>query len=218
MEQESRQLMAKFDLITCASKEIRLQSDEIDQKYFSVDTASETTIHGWNDFNRYAFTAAMLQDTLYGFFTVLPIHAECAALFEKNDLMEEDLGIEFVLPHEALRYAEYAYVPAIAIRDLDGYLSRQCVAALMVGMTDLFLNGYDKTRLKKIYVNPTTYHGNRFVRRLGFEPLKGYKKTLTGSDTYAVNFTPELVEKYKRINQRYRRFVGANPWTAENIR
>ena len=204
--------MAVFNLVTHASKDIRLMSDEIDKKYFSVDTAGETTVHGWNDYNRYAFTAAMHSNELFGFFTILPISSECAALFEKNDLKEEDLSLEFVLPHESLRYAEYAYVPAIAIRNIDEYLSRQCLAALMVGMTNLFLNGYNPERLKKIYVNPTTYHGNRFVRRLGFEPLKGYKKTLTESDTYAVDFTPELAKRYAQISRHYQRFVGDNPW------
>lgn len=208
--------MAVFDLITCASKEIRAQSDLIDQKYFHVDTASETTIHGWNDYNRHAFTAAMLNDQLFGFFTILPISSECAALFERNDLSEEDLSLDLVLPHESLRFAQYAYVPAIAIRDLNEYTSHQCLAALMVGMTGLFLHGYDTQRLKKIYVNPTTYHGNRFVRRLGFTPLKAYKQSLTPSDTYAVEFTPELVESYRKINAKYARFVGANPWTESN--
>lgn len=209
--------MAVFDLVTCASKEIRAQSDAIDQKYFFVDTADEITIHGWNDFNRYAFTASMLGDTLYGFFTVLPVTSECAALFERNAIQEEDLSLDFVLPHESLRYAQYAYVPAIAIRELNDYTSHQCLASLMVGITDLFLNGYDPNRLKKIYVNPTTYHGNRFVRRLGFKPLHGYKKNLTASDTYAVDFTPEIAEEYRRINAHYARFVNDNPWSKEKV-
>lgn len=209
--------MAIFDLVTHASKEIRAQSDIMDEKYFSVDTASEDTIHNWNDFNRYAFTASMLNNTLYGFFTVLPITSECASLFERNELQEENLALDFVLPHESLRYAEYAYVPAIAIRTLNEYRSHQCLASLMVGITSLFLNGYNPQCLKKIYVNPTTYHGNRFVRRLGFKPLENLKRSMKPSDTYAVNFTPEIAEKYAKINARYARFVNQNPWTEQAV-
>lgn len=209
--------MAVFNLVTHASKEIRAQSDILDSKYFSVDTASEDTIHNWNDFNRYAFTASMLDDTLYGFFTVLPITSECAELFERNELSEENLELDFVLPNESLRYAQYAYVPAIAIRKLNDYTSHQCLASLMVGITGLFLHGYNPERLKKIYVNPTTYHGNRFVRRLGFKPLQNMKKSLKPSDTYAVDFTPEIAAEYARINAHYARYVGQNPWTEKAV-
>lgn len=204
--------MAVFDLVTCASKEIRAQSDVIDEKYFSVDTADNDTIHSWNDYNRYAFTAAMLGDKLYGFFTVLPIASECAALFESNTLSEEELSLEHVLPHESLRYASYAYIPAIAIHDIKDYRNHQCLAALLVGLSDLFANGYDRKYLRRVYANPTTFEGNRFIRRIGFSPIKGYKKPLTGTDSYYIDVDDAFYERLHKMTEKYRRFVGANPW------
>ena len=205
-------MMAVFDMITNAPPEIIEQKDAISAKHFTIDTADVFTVHDWIDFNPYIVTNAVINGECFGFFNILPITDECAALFDEERLKEEDLSTEHMLPPEALKHAKHAYLAAIAIKDTNTYIHRQCVAALMSTMCDHFLNGYNIEIFKRIYANPTTFNGNQMVRKLGLKPVADYKTPLKANDIYAINMTPETIEGMKYISKRYSHFVGENAW------
>jgi hypothetical protein len=209
-------MMAVFDMITCAPPEIVDQKHDISRRHFTIDTADIFTVQEWIDFNPYIVTYAVIDGECLGFFTILPITTECAAQFDEQSIKEEDVGIEHILPHSVMEHAQYAYLAAIAIKEKNNYINRQCAASLVSTMCDYFLNAYDPKNLKRIYANPTTFNGNHLVRKMGLAPVVSYKKPLKGNDIYAIDMTkPETIEGMEYLSKRYSRFVGSNPWSAK---
>lgn len=204
--------MAVFNMITNPPAHLIPEADKINNQYFTVDTASMDVVHEWLDFNGHIVTYAMHQNKVLGFFNVMPLTIECGRLFEEQAIKEEDLLVKHILPHEVLQHAQYAYIAAIAVDHTESYISRQCSAALVACMADLFLNGYG-ANLKKIFANPTTFQGNKLVNRLGLRPVTAFKKGLKENDIYVSEMTPQERARLQNLSQRYARFVGDNPWS-----
>ena len=204
--------MCKFDMITWADEKYRQQAYDINNQYFTIDTAEPDDVYDWVNHNRLMVTYALHNDVVQGFFNVMPLTAEAGELFERNEIKEEDITTDLILGPEVMHYAEYLYFPAIAVRDYQTYCAKQCTAALMSTLAHLLLHVYDPNRLKKIFVNPTTFQGNRMIRKLGLEPLKHYKKLLTGNDIYLAAFNDQTVGKLQALEQRYQRFIEYNSW------
>ncbi len=204
--------MCVYDMITWAPEHHRAQAYEINNQYFSVDTAEPEDVYDWVNHNRLMVTYALCDDTVKGFINLMPLTREAGELFEQNKIKEEDITIDHILSPDVMHYAEYLYFPAIAVSDYRTYKARQCTAALLSALCSQILTMYDPARLKKIFVNPTTFQGNRMTQKLGFEPLTGFKKPLTGNDIYVANFNEKLFERLRAVEQRYARFVGHNCW------
>lgn len=209
--------MTIFDMLTNPPAPIaqRLSdaTDDIADQYFTVDTASADVVGEWVRFNRHMVTYALKGEQVTGFFNMLPLTQECGELFARQAIKEEDLRVEDILPHEALKHAQYAYIAAIAVSDTRSYLNRQCAAALVSCLSDLLLHGYGPA-LKRVYANPTTFNGNRMVRKLGLRPLDAQKRSLKENDIYAVDMNDAARKGLQNLSGRYARFVGANPWKA----
>lgn len=204
--------MAVFDMLSPPPEHLRAQSYAINNRYFTVDTADNDAVHDWVDFNRRIVTYAVQGDHVAGFFNVMPLTTEAGELFLRNEIVEEDLTTEHMLPHEALPFARYAYVAAIAIYDTRSYRYRQSAAALLATMADLLLDGYSREHFQMLFLNPTTFQGNKLTTRLGIKPLDAQKKLLKPNDIYAVEMNDETRANLVYLSNRYARFVGKNPW------
>lgn len=204
--------MAIFDMITNPPKYLMPQADAISNRYFTVDTASMDVVDEWVEFNPYIVTYAMYEGRVAGFFNVMPLTMESGDKFMRHEMVEEDLRTQDMLMHEALPFAKYAYVAAIAIESTDSYLNRQCAAALVGAMADLLLYGYNREHFRMLFANPTTFQGNKLVRRLGLKPLQNYKKSLKSNDIYASTMDEETRTSLENLSNRYARFIGTNPW------
>jgi hypothetical protein len=210
--------MAKFDMMTVAEffardrKDLYEQAWVINDRHFMIDTADRATVDEWEFHNGHITTCAMQGETVRGFYNVMPLTKECAALFEREDIKEEDLRPEHILKHEFLPYAESAYFAAIAIDDTRSFGGRQCVAALLSTVASHLLYGYKRGVFKKLYANPTTFSGSMMVRRMGLKPLVSFKKSLKANDIYALEMNAETIAYLENLEQRYARFVGDNPW------
>lgn len=203
----------KFDMIIKAPRWVRQQADVINDHYFTIDTADQPTVNEWIDFNPLIVTYALHGDHVMGFFNIVPITTECARLFDQQELKEEDLAVEHILPPAAMRHAKYAYLAGIAIKDTRDFCSRQCTAALIAAISDHLLHAYDINVLERLYTNPTTFDGNHMVRKLGLRPVTALKKTLKENDIYALEITGPVIAGLRHFSQRYACFVAANPWT-----
>ncbi len=210
--------MAKFDMMTLADvlkagrTDLYEQTYAINDRYFTIDTADHETIRSWERRNPSITTYAIRNDTTQGFFNIMPVTREAAALLERQELREEDIRPEYVLPPELLSRAETAYFAAIAIRDTQSFTGRQCAAALLSVIASQLLHGYRQGVLRRLFANPTTYAGNAMIRRLGLKPLIGHKKPLKANDIYVADMTPERIAALETLEARYARFVGDNPW------
>jgi hypothetical protein len=204
--------MCIYDMITWADEKYRAQAYDINNQYFSVDTAEPEDVYDWVNHNRLMLTYALRDDEVRGFINLMPLTREAGELFERNAIKEEEITTEHILAPNVMHYAEYLYFPAIAVSNFKTYAARQCTAALMSAMCSQILTMYDPQRLKKIFVNPTTFPGNRMTHKLGLEPLTGFKKPLTGNDLYFAKFNDALFERLRAVEQRYSRFVGYNCW------
>lgn len=204
--------MAKFDIMVRAPKETMQSGDEIHNHYFTIDTADLITFYEWYEHNPHIVTYACHQNNVMGYYNVIPLTSECGDLFAQQAIKEEDMRIEHILPIEATRHAQYAYLASIAIRRRKDYLHRQCAAALVASISDQILNSFDLTKLKRIYANPTTFDGNHLVRKLGMKPVVSYKKPLKGNDIYALEITPETISGLRDFSTRYARFINSSCW------
>ena len=205
--------MAVFDLQTNLPKNVRKQTEALDEYYYSIDTASIPVINSWLDFNGYTNSYAMLGEELVGYYNLMPIKESTARAFFNGMLKEEDITTEHMLSAQEMRKAQYFYLPAITVKDYKSYRSRQAVAALISGMASHLLSMFDLPNLKAIYANPTTYQGNMLINKMGFQPLYRNKRPLgAGNDIYVLSFEGDALDRLRRIEQRYSRFVGKNPW------
>jgi hypothetical protein len=205
--------MAKFDMITWADERYRKECYAINNKYFTVDTAAPDEVYDWVNHNRMMVTYALLNDHVHGFFNVMPLTREAGELFERNSIKEEEITIHHILPPQYMHLAEYLYFPAIAIKDYRSYISHQCTAALMAALTTHLRAIYSMHKLKKIFVNPTTYSGNMMVQKLGLKPLVSFKKPLKGNDLYYAEFNNDLYARLSFFEKRFGEFIGSNCWT-----
>lgn len=187
-------------------------------QYFTVDTAERKTLEGWKKKNPHNLTYAFMKNNkggedFMGFVEILPLTKECGELFERQELLEEDLTADFILPPESMEYAQYLYISGIAIRDLTSHVSRQAAAALVSCGAGMIRNLYGKGHLKKVFANPTTYWGNRLIGRFGLKPMSAFKKPLkAGNDIYAVDVTPAYMDFLSGLEKRYQRFILDYPW------
>ncbi|MDB5478584.1 MAG: hypothetical protein JWM96_1079 [Alphaproteobacteria bacterium] len=202
----------RFDIVMDAPPEIMQKGDAIHSRYFTIDTADLDTFYQWYALNPHIVTYAVHENDVTGYFCILPISGECAALFDQQAIKEEDLSLEHLIPLEVMHHAQFAYIGTIAIKDNRQFLSRQCAAALMAGVANHFLQDYNPQKLKRLYANPTTFNGNHMVRKLGLKPVVTLKKPLTGNDIYAMDVTDETLAAFAYLSQRYGRFIGENPW------
>lgn len=204
--------MTQFNFLVRAPEEIRSQGDDIHTSYFTIDTADLLTFYEWYHFNPLIVTFACDKNEVVGYYNIYPITTECGQLFDEQAIKEEDLTTDHLLPAESMHHAQYAYIASIAIKDRQSYRSRQCAAAIIAVMADNLLNGFDLKNLKRIYANPTTFNGNTMVRKLGLKPVISHNKPLKGNDIYALDITPESIERLRYFADRYRRFILKNPW------
>jgi hypothetical protein len=204
--------MAIFKLMTCAPPEVRVQTDVMDRYYYTIDTATVEDNNAWVDFNRYMNTYALIGDELIGYFNLMPIKQETAPLIQRQDLKEEDITIDHILRPDSMHHAQYLYLPAITVKDFKSFRSRQAVAALLSGMASYMLNMYDVRKLKAIYANPTTFQGNLLIKKMGFKPLHGVKKPLSGLDIYYTAPSESIVKELRALEKRYAHLVSENPW------
>jgi len=207
----------RFDMLTDPSPHLTQQAAKIHETYFTVDTAEMPLVWQWLRHNPYTDTYALRDGRVIGFFNVLPLTSECGALFEREAIREEDLSIEHILPHESLPHARYAYIAAIAVENIRTHSNCKCVAAMITSLVDLLLYGYQEQSLQKIFANPTTFRGNKLVRKLGFQPLDPDNKILGLNDIYVLEQTTENRARLKTVADRYRHFVGTNPWAEKSM-
>jgi hypothetical protein len=204
--------MAVFKLVTNASEEQLVQTDVMDSSYYTVDTASLRVIHDWLRFNGYSNTYALIGEEVIGYINLMSIKAEAAILIQRQDLREEDIRSNHIIPFQSMHHAQYLYLPAITVKDFRNFRSRQAVAALLSGMASYMLNMYNVRKLKAIYANPTTFQGNILIRKMGFKPLHGAKKPLSGLDIYYTTPSENIVGELRSIEKRYAHLVSENPW------
>jgi hypothetical protein len=205
--------MAVFDLIVKAPDHICKQSMELDNFYYSVDTASTSDVISWLDYNPYITTYILLDEQYRGYFNLMPIKESAALLFQRQELREEDLNHTHIVSPVDMHRARYFYMPGIAVKEFRSYRSRQAVAALMSGMMSYLLHMFDIGKIEAIYANPTTFQGNAIVQKLGFKPLHTIKKPLaSGNDIYFIKPDADFVNLVKAMKKRFGRFVGKNPW------
>lgn len=203
--------MAVFDLIApVLDLSIHAQCDAINSFYFQDETATEKQAYAWLDKNIGIFTAATQGDDAYGFFEVLPVTSDCAQRIAHDGLIEEDITPDDIVAWEEQSKAEYAYISAIAIKNIPSRLfNLSCTAALAAGLSDLFLNGYDRSRLKTIYIHTVSNEGDRFFRKFGFQKIgqgTGWK------GTQALVMTPQAWSLFDHFSRRYERFTLNNAW------
>lgn len=205
--------MAKFDLITNPSKDHIDQAWDFSDSYFTIDTAERALVDTWYHKNAENMIYALCDNKVVGFFNVIPLTEECGKLFESNDIKEEEIGAEHILACDVTKYAQYLYVAAIAVKDRHSIKSHQCVAALMGGLCNRITTLYDLAYLKKMFANPTTFDGNRLIKKLGLEPIQSVKRSIrAGNDIYTLTFNQSAFDNLNNIENRYQRFINALSW------
>lgn len=206
--------MAKFRLITDPKKEYIDQAWIFNDEYFTIDTAERRLVDTWYAKNAKNIIYALQGEEVIGFFTVIPLTEECGKRFERNAITEEEIHADDILSPDAMPYAQYLYVAAIAVKDHRSIIGRHAIAALIAGLCDRITTLYDLAYLKHMFVNPTTFYGNRFIRRLGLEKIQNVKRSLrAGNDIYTMPFRPETFDMLRNLDKRYTRFVASREWS-----
>lgn len=205
--------MVSFRLITNPEKKYIDQAWIFNDEYFTVDTAERRLVDTWYQKNGKNMIYALSDEEVFGFFNVIPLTEECSKQFENNAIREEEIHADDILGPESMKFAQSIYIAGIAVKNRQTLKGKQCVAALMSGLCNRIRTLYDPAYLKKIYVNPTTFDGNRFTRKLGLEPVRPAKKFLrAGNDIYALELSSKTFDMFRGIEGRYERFVSENSW------
>ncbi len=205
--------MTTFRLLSDPEKIYIDQAWIFNDQYFSVDTAERRLVDTWYRKNAKNIIYALRDEEVTGFFTVIPLTSECTQQFEQSAIKEEDIHSDDILDPESMRYAQSIYIAAIAVKNRHSFLGKQCVAALMYGLCNRIKELYDPEFLKKIYVNPTTFDGNRFSKKLGLEPVRPAKKSLrAGNDIYALELSLKTYDALTAIEARYKQFINSEEW------
>lgn len=205
--------MTKFRILHAPPYELTHLSIPITDHYFTVDAAERATLEEWKKKNPHNLTYAFDGDELVGFVEILPLCIECGAMIEKQELREEDLTADLILPPETMQYAQSLYISGIAVKDLNSWRSKQCAAALVAAGAGMIRHLYGGSHLKKIYANPTTFWGDRIIGKFGLAPIGNSGKSLkAGHDFYAAKMTPALRKHHELLEKRYQSFILNYPW------
>lgn len=205
--------MAKYRIINEPQKKYIDQAWVFNDEFFTVDTAERKLVDTWYAKNSKNMIYALNEEEVVGFFNVIPLTEAAGKLFESNTIHEEDIFEEHILDPKSMPYAQYLYVAAIAVKKPNTIAGNQCVAALIAGLCDRICNDYDPNYLKNIFVNPTTFAGNRFIQRMGMQPVRSLKNGLSsGNNIYALRVNNESFEALSIMEERYHRFVKNYEW------
>ena len=208
--------MTRFRILHAPPYELTHLSIPITDHYFTVDTAERATLEEWKKKNPHNLTYAFDGDELVGFVEILPLCMECGAMIEQQELREEDLTADMILPPETMQFAQYLYISGIAVKDLDTGRSKQCAAALVSCGAGMIRHLYGGPYLKKIFANPTTFWGNRIISKFGLTPVRGMGRSLkTGHDFYAAEVTSELRRQHENLEKQYQKFIQDYPWSLD---
>lgn len=188
-------------------------SHEISNKYFTLDTADLYTVESWIRKNPHYLTYAYDGDRLAGFVGILPLTTECGQLLERNELLEEDVTADCILGPEAMQYAQYLYISAIAVENVDRFRDKRVAAALVSCAAGMIRHLYRQDYLKKIFANPTTFWGHRMIKRFDLTKVTGFKRAMrAGNDIYAAEINPDYQKLLQALELRYQRFILDYPW------
>jgi hypothetical protein len=205
--------MMKFRVCHAPPYEQTAVSIPMTDRYFTVDTAERATLEAWKKKNPHNLTYIFDGDIFMGFMEILPLTRECGELFDRQELLEEDLTADFILPPDEMHAAEYVYISGIAVPDTASWRSKCAAAALVSCGAGMIRHLYGGGQLKKIFANPTTYWGNRIIGRFGLRPAIAHKKPLrAGNDIYVATADAEFWTMIERIEKRYQRFIIDYPW------
>ena len=205
--------MAKFRIINDPKKEYVDQAWVFNDEFFTIDTAERMLVDTWYNKNGKNMIYALDSEEVVGFFNVIPLTQEAGELFSENIIREEDIEAEHILEPEAMAYARSIYVAAIAVKRPHTIIGNQCVAALIAGLCNRICATYQHEYLKNIFVNPTTFDGNRFIRKLGMEPVHSLRTGLrAGNNIYALSLDKESFDNICATEDRYKRFVMKYEW------
>ncbi len=205
--------MTKFRVRHAPPFEDTEEGDVISSKYFTVDTADHDLIDSWIKKNPHYLTYVYDGGRLVGFIGILPLTLEAGLMFDRQELLEEDITAEMVLSPEVMRYAQYLYITAIAVDDLHRFRGKKAAAALVSCGAGMIRNLYSGGHLKRVYANPTTFWGNRIIGRFGLRPMSSFKKLLrAGNDPYVVEANDAFWTQMEYLERRYQRFLTDYPW------
>lgn len=205
--------MTKFRIQHAPPYEMSHLSIPITDYYFTVDTAERATLEEWKKKNPHNITYAFDGDELVGFVEILPVTIECGEMMEEQELREEDLTADFILPPETMQHARYLYISGIAVKDLHQWRSKQCAAALVSCAAGMIRHLYGDGQLLKIFANPTTFWGNRIIGKFGLHRIRSTRKSLKPAhDFYGAEATPQIMQNMADLEKRYQPFILNYPW------
>lgn len=203
--------MTAFKLINKPEKEYIDQVWIINDTFFTIESAERASAEEWDRKNNSSIICAVHQDDVKGFFVFYPVTIECGKLCENNSLREENLTADHILSADVMEHAQYIYVSALAVKDPRSILGRQCAAALMAGLSNNIRSLYNPANLKKLFLNPTTFNGYRFVRKLNLQSVENQKK-LSSTDIHFHDFSQSGNTMFLEMEQRYNRFIESYEW------
>jgi len=204
-----------FQLHTAIRTDLLPQVDSIAQSYFTLDTATPQTANAWYQKNPSCLIIASLGDVVHGYADFLPLTSEAKQLIEENRLKEEDIGPQHILHPDAMKHCRAVYFAGIAVRDRKSFLGVRCAAALIAGCAQMIETLYNHDKLEFFYTNPTTYTGNRLVRRIGLEPAQHERRNINGMDLYRMKMDDAAHQKLQGLHQRYKPFIASMDFTGK---
>lgn len=204
-----------FHLHSAVRHDLLPQVDTIARSYFTIDTASPELAGMWYRKNPSCLIIATIDDVVHGYADFLPLTSEAKQLIEERRLKEEEIGPNHILEPEAMPFCRAVYFAGIAVRDRKSLLAMRCAAALVAGCAYMIEHVYSKQYLEFFYTNPTTYTGNRLVRRLGLQPISAHKKTTSGMDLYMAAMNDAMHHEMNDLSTRYGRFISSMEWSSD---
>ena len=175
---------------------------EIDA-YSAQHAVARKKLDQWYAGNPDGFSVLTLNGRKIGHLTIIPLRPNILESFVQGTIREQDIHDQHLYPPQEKHLIRNLYVESIII-DSPGGPSVPIIAfaRLACDFIPLMSRICDPARLENIYALAASGRGERFMKKLGFVPVKGSQARADGRTLYVARFAAVRVRIAELLSRR----------------
>ena len=201
----------KYKIISKCSVEQYDTIDAICDRYMTLDTISHEGSRVWHQKNSHSLIVVTTHiGTALGYLELLPLIQEMGPLLDSGEMGEEEIESEHILDPATMKYAQYAYIAAIAVNKPDSFSGGCCAFALIAACAQQLLTLYDRAYLKRLYINPTTQPGYALANKMQFRSTTPRVRNLRSSHMYYIDMNETVWNTIEQLHKKFEHLIVYN--------
>jgi hypothetical protein len=177
------------------------------ETYSAIHAVARLTLENWYISNPDGFSILTMNGRKIGHLTIVPLHPRILESFRRGTVLEQDIQADSLYTPGEKQLIKNLYVESIIIDSHKGpsVLPIKALTRLAHDFVPLMRRVCDPTNLENIYALAASSRGERFMKRLGFEPVKSVQERADNRTLYVAKFSKLKTNIAELYNRRLRK-------------